>query len=87
MPWKTVTKKLRGKAKKNPASEFAPTQIDVTFDQEFFSMRTGNKIRGKTYDSMEEAIQELGEKVVQRVLQNGETAEVRVEIDTSEWED
>lgn len=88
MAWEVVTKRVRGTATKAMPGSFAgsasPPML-VRFDTPEYNAREGREVHAKLYDDAEEAIQELGARIVERVLRDDEDVKVTVSISLPKW--
>src|SRR5207247_9024713 len=94
--WKVVEKRIRGTAKlvdpmgpitpKLPAGIRNPVMVEL--DEPIWDMKTGFSVSYKVYETTEDAIKELGARVVEQVQKDGKTVKgVRVSIRVHAWED
>jgi len=94
--WKVVEKRVKGTAKLvDPFGPIAPklppgirNPVMVELDEPIWDMKTGHNVSYKVYETTEDAIKELGAKVVEQVQKDGQTVKgVRVSIRVHAWED
>ncbi len=94
MAWETEVKRVRGTARNSQAlPRLAGTMpllagepaVYVRFERSLYDSRAGREVHGKLYDSVEEAIAELGAKVVERVLRDHEEVSVTVSVTLPKW--
>ncbi len=94
MAWETEVKKVRGIAVRSlamfarvgePLGSMENNNVYVRFDKSLYDSRAGREVHGKLYDSVEEAIAELGAKTVERVLRDHEEVAVTVSVTLPKW--
>ncbi len=87
MAWETEVKRVRGTAQNSKALSFLAGEpsVYVRFEKSLYDSRAGREVHGKLYDSVEEAIAELGAKVVERVLRDHEEVAATVSVTLPKW--